>query len=233
MRIFYSNDISGNIGRLDDEESRHVVKVLRMGIGDQIQVVDGAGNYYTAEITNPSHKGCEFRIIEKQEEVKKGFRLSIAIAPTKNMDRLEWFVEKATEIGVDAIVPIECKNSERKVLKTERLVKKAVSAMKQSQKASLPIINELTEIAEVLKAQFNGEKYIAHCYDMPKDNLKDIYKVGGNVLILIGPEGDFTPEEVEEAAKNGFKPVNLSSNRLRTETAGIVACCAINLINGC
>lgn len=233
MQIFYSTDISSNMGQLDEEESRHAVKVLRLKAGDQIQVVDGIGNYYVVEITNPSHKSCEFKVIEKKEEPKKGFNLTIAIAPTKNLDRIEWFVEKVTEIGVDSILPIECKNSERKVLKTDRLVKKAVSAMKQSQKASLPVVNELTKVKDVLKAQFNGEKYIAHCYDMPKQDLKEIYQQGTNVLILIGPEGDFTQEEVEEAIANGFKPVNLSSSRLRTETAGIVACCAINLANGC
>lgn len=233
MHIFYSTDISGDTGQLDDEESRHAVKVLRMKEGDQLPVVDGLGNFYVAEITNPSHKRCEFKVIERREESKKGFSLAIAIAPTKNLDRLEWFVEKVTEIGIDEIIPIECKNSERKVLKTERLVKKAVSAMKQSQKASLPEISELTKVDDLLRSSFEGEKYIAHCYDKPKEDLKDVYKAGSNTLILIGPEGDFTQEEVEEAIKNGFKPVNLSSSRLRTETAGIVACCAINLANGC
>lgn len=233
MHIFYSTDISGDRGQLDAEESRHAVKVLRMKLGDQLQVVDGLGGFYTAEVTNPSPKACEFRVVEKSEETQRGFNLTIAIAPTKNLDRLEWFVEKATEIGVDAILSIECKNSERKVLKTERLVKKAVSAMKQSQKATLPQISELTRVGDVLKQPFNGEKYIAHCYDTPKYDLKDEYIADNNVLILIGPEGDFTEQEVGEAVENGFKPVNLSSSRLRTETAGIVACSAINLINGC
>lgn len=234
MNIFYSTSAEIEQGNLSKEESFHFAKVLRGQAGDKIQVVDGLGSLYICEITVANPKQTEFEIIEKKEAYNKRlFKLTIAIAPTKNLDRMEWFVEKATEIGVDTIAPIYCQNSERKVLKTERLIKKALSAMKQSQKAYLPEVEELIGFKSFIKQQFDGEKYIAHCYDNPKDDLSTIYQKGSNALVLIGPEGDFSEEEVREAIENGFKPVNLSSSRLRTETAGIIACSTINLINGC
>lgn len=234
MNIFYSTNINGDYGSLDKEESFHCVKVLRSQAGDKVQVVDGTGTLYTCELTAPSPKQTEFRVLERVEDFgKRPFSLSIAIAPTKNLDRMEWFVEKATEIGIEAVFPINCQNSERRVLKIERLLKKALSAMKQSQKAYLPQIGEFSDFKGFISREFKGDKYIAHCHESPKEDLSKIYHRGTDVLILIGPEGDFSKEEVEEAIKNGFKPVNLSSSRLRTETAGIIACSTINLLNGC
>jgi 16S rRNA (uracil1498-N3)-methyltransferase len=231
--IFYSTEISGNRGWLDHDESRHCVKVLRLEAGDEIQVVDGKGNLYRAEITDANSKKCGF-IIQKTERDfgKRNYELHIAIAPTKNMDRMEWFVEKTTEIGVERIIPILCKNSERRVLKNERLERKMISAIKQSKKALLPELMELQKLETFLAQDFNGEKFIAHCHELPKMDLSKVYQKGKDVLILIGPEGDFSEDELRMATGAGFKPVNLSGSRLRTETAGIVACSTINTING-
>ena len=250
MNIFYAPDIE-KTPFLPEEESQHAVKVLRMKSGDRIHVIDGAGGLFEAEITNLHQKHCEVKIIQKTLEYgKRNHFLHIAIAPTKNIERTEWFVEKAVEMGIDEITPIVCRFSERKILKPERLQKIILSAAKQSLKAYLPklngicgfeefirslsVIRSLSEVEarpDTLRLRSANDKYIAHCYEGKKTLLQNAYKQGDSALILIGPEGDFSKEEVELAVKNGFQPISLGNSRLRTETAGIAACHTINLLN--
>lgn len=232
MQLFYMPDISGNELHLDETESKHAVKVLRLGLGSRIQITDGKGGLYTAEISDPHPKKCRLEIIEyKPQHGKRNFNVHIAIAPTKNNDRLEWFLEKSTEIGIDEITLLLCENSERKTVKTERLEKVLISAMKQSLKAYLPKLNPLITFEEFIRGSKSSQKFIAHCQGGEKPNLKDEVEKENQVLILIGPEGDFTLEEVSRAHLHGFKEVSLGDSRLRTETAGIVACHIVNLTN--
>lgn len=232
MQLFYLPEINDQQVTLSPDESKHAVKVLRLSEGDQLRIVDGKGGFYHATISDPNPKKCTIRIEEVQHEFgKKNFRLHIAIAPTKNIDRLEWFLEKCTEIGIDEITPILCEHSERKIIKPERLEKILVAAMKQSVKAYLPKLNELTGFKDFIQQEYGANKYIAHCYEGEKRHLKNRVKQGEDVLILIGPEGDFSPTEVEIAQKNGFEEISLGDARLRTETAGVVACHIVNLAN--
>jgi 16S rRNA (uracil1498-N3)-methyltransferase len=232
MHLFYTPDLQGLNYTLDETESKHCIRVLRLSVNDNIQLIDGKGGFYIAKIIDPNPKKCKVEIIKSQQEFgKRNHYLHIAIAPTKNMDRLEWFVEKATEIGIDEITLLLCEHSERKVVKTDRLEKIAVAAMKQSLKAYKPIINELTAIKDLLKRNFDGMRFIAHCEDNQKNLLKTAYVKGKNTLILIGPEGDFSIEEIKLAKENQFTEISLGNSRLRTETAGIIACHAINLLN--
>lgn len=232
MQLFFISEIKGNTVTLDPDESKHAAKVLRLSQGDRVQIVDGKGGFYEAEIIDAHPKHCMLTILDKKNEFgKTTFQLHIAIAPTKNIDRFEWFLEKCTEIGIDEITPVLSEHSERKVIKPERLEKILVSAMKQSVKAYLPQLNELTSFKELASKSFDGRKLIAHCIDSRKKHLKDIIKPGENALILIGPEGDFSPAEVEFALQNGFEDISLGNARLRTETAGIVACHIVNLVN--
>lgn len=232
MQLFYIPEIAGNTVTLDADESKHAVKVLRLSSGDKIQIVDGKGGFYLAEILDAHPKSCSISILETQKEFeKRNFSLHLAIAPTKNIDRFEWCLEKCTEIGIDTITPLLSEHSERKVIKSERLEKILVSAMKQSVKAYLPKLNELTRFEELIKTDFQGEKYIAHCNDGEKQHLQKLVSGGKDVLILIGPEGDFSPEEVEQAKAAGFTEISLGNARLRTETAGVVACHIVNLAN--
>ena len=230
--MFYTPDIETSLF-LPEEESQHAVKVLRLQAGDRIELIDGKGGYYKAEIVFPHHKRCEVQILEKQTEFqKRPHHLHIAIAPTKNIERFEWFAEKATEIGIDEITPVTCRFSERKTIKHDRLEKILISAMKQSLKAWLPKLNEQYTFDEFLKRTDLGQRFIAHCYDeKTKKLLSSLYIPQQNATILIGPEGDFSPEEVEKALKAGFIPVSLGESRLRTETAGVVACCVVNCLN--
>lgn len=231
MYLFYAPDIAKEYV-LPEEESKHAVRVLRLQSGDEIDVVDGAGSYYKARITNPNPKRCEFSVYETIANFGvRPYRLHIAIAPTKNIERLEWFIEKCTEIGIDEITPILCRYSERKQVKAERLEKIVISAAKQSLKAGFPKLNPLCSVDELLKKPFVGQKFIAHCYDLEKTSLKMACRPAYETLILIGPEGDFSAEEVERAIQNDFIPVSLGSSRLRTETAGIVACHTVALAN--
>jgi len=231
MTIFYVPKlISGNI--LPEEESQHAVKVLRLQVNNEIALVDGIGGFFKARITNPHPKHCGFEIIESEKEFgKRNYKLHIAIAPTKNIERLEWFIEKATEIGIDEITPIICRFSERKIVKEERLEKIIVSASKQSVKAYFPKLNSLCTFDELLKKYSASQKFIAHCYDENKRSLQTEIQKSSDILILIGPEGDFSKEEVEKAISHGFLPVSLGESRLRTETAGLVACCTTAFIN--
>ncbi|MGC9352386.1 MAG: 16S rRNA (uracil(1498)-N(3))-methyltransferase [Mariniphaga sp.] len=232
MQLFYVQGITGNEIVLDEIESKHAIRVLRLNAGDKVQVVDGVGGFYTAEITEPHPKKCKLVIISAQKEFdKRLFRLHIAIAPTKNANRFEWFLEKATEIGIDEITPLLCAHSERKSINSNRMEKILVSAMKQSIKARLPKLNQLVPFSEFLERNEETQKFIAHCTDGEKPHLKSEIRTKENVTILIGPEGDFSPGEVEQALSNGFREISLGPSRLRTETAGIVACHIVNLVN--
>ncbi|MDR1743359.1 MAG: 16S rRNA (uracil(1498)-N(3))-methyltransferase [Dysgonamonadaceae bacterium] len=229
--LFFCPDIL-HVPQLPEQESQHCVKALRMKEGDRIEVTDGKGFFYRCAILQAHPKHCVLSIEKADEQVKPWpFSLQIAFAPTKNMDRNEWFVEKATEIGTDRFSPLLCRYSERKDLKTERLWKIAVSAMKQSQQAFLPTIDEITPFARFVALPFNGRKFIAHCHPSPKKTLAEIYRKGENALALIGPEGDFSEQEVQQAIDNGFEPVSLGETRLRTETACLAACHTIHVIN--
>ena len=219
MHVFYTPDIQTR-AELPEEEAQHCVRVLRLNIGDQITLTDGKGNFYRAEISAATNKRCMVNILETiyQEPLWNG-HLHIAMAPTKNMDRTEWFAEKATEIGFDELTFLNCRFSERKVIKTERISKILVSAIKQSLKARLPQLNEMTDFNKFITQPFKGQKFIAHCYE------------GEKPLVLIGPEGDFSEKEVQKAIENGFTPISLGKSRLRTETAALVACHTLNLQN--
>jgi 16S rRNA (uracil1498-N3)-methyltransferase len=228
MQLFYLENPENEI-ILSAEESKHVTKVLRKKEGNILNFTDGKGGFYKAEITVADSRKCRLQIVSsEQKEKQHNYYLHIAIAPTKNMDRYEWFLEKATEIGIDEITPIICSRSERKVLKTERCTRILLSAMKQSLKFHLPKLNDAISLNDFLKQDFEGGKYIAHCQDGEKQKLiKE--KTTEKTLILIGPEGDFSPNELEIALQNNYKAVSLGTSRLRTETAGIVAVHTINI----
>lgn len=231
MSLFYvPNLLSANV--LPEEESQHAVKVLRLQAGDYINIMDGIGGFFEAQITNPHPKHCEFKITKTISEFgKRNYKLHIAIAPTKNIERIEWFIEKATEIGIDEITPIICRNSERKVIKTERLEKIIISAAKQSIKAYFPKLNASCTFDELIKNNQSTQKFIAHCYEEDKKLLQNEITKTTDILILIGPEGDFSKDEILKALSNDFVPVSLGNSRLRTETAGIVACNTVAFIN--
>ena len=225
MQLFYAPEITTPLYTLPEEESGHCVRVLRLREGDELHITDGRGTLYRAEVEEAHPKHCTIRIVEEHHEwEKRPYRLTVAVAPTKNIDRIEWFVEKATESGIDRIVPILCDHSERKVIKEERLEKIAVSAMKQSLKAYKPEIAPLTPIRALLAEPFEGVKLIAHCEeDMERVFMGDVVTKGEDVMILIGPEGDFSRDEIEAARKAGFREVTLGQSRLRTETAALAA----------
>ncbi len=231
MHVFYTPDIKIT-GELPKEEAQHCTRVLRLSSGDEVMLTDGKGFFYRARIDNITNKSCSVEILEtiSQQPLWKG-HLHIAMAPTKNMDRTEWFVEKATEIGFDELTFLKCRYSERKVIKTERITKILISAIKQSLKARLPILNEMTDFNTFIEKPFNGQKFIAHCYNSEKKALKEILHKNEDALVLIGPEGDFSEEEVQKAVSKGFIPINLGPSRLRTETAALVACHILNLYN--
>ena len=230
MQLFFIENPESEIV-LSKEESKHATKVLRKKEGDILNFTDGKGGFYRAEITVADTKKCRLQIINSEQKPKQhNYNLHIAIAPTKNMDRFEWFLEKATEIGIDEITPIICDHSERKVLKTERCNRILLSAIKQSLKLHLPKLNEAIPLKDFLKQDFKGNKYIAHCEDGEKIELRTENKAE-KTTILIGPEGDFSTNEIEIALQNQFKAVSLGKSRLRTETAGLVAVHTININN--
>ena len=227
MHRFYCPDIADTL-TLGEEDSKHCVKVLRMAEGDTIEVVDGNGTLYTCRIAMAHPKRCAVEVVDSAKQLPHwGCRITLAIAPTKNLDRIEWLVEKCVEMGIDRIIPLRCHNSERTVLKTERLKKIMVSAMKQSLKATLPQLDEMTPIEQVIGQAGSGIRCIAYCDALlPREerlSLATAYKPGQDVTVLIGPEGDFSPEEVAMAREAGFVPVTLGESRLRTETAGLMA----------
>jgi 16S rRNA (uracil1498-N3)-methyltransferase len=231
MQLFYISAVEGNSCLLSEEESWHCTRVLRLGEGAALDLTDGMGNFYKGRLTKTNQKACEVEITNVQVVTEKSWHLHIAIAPTKNTDRFEWFLEKATEIGIDEITPMICEHSERDVIKLTRLRKVLVSAMKQSLKAWLPALNEPTRFNDLMRKDFKGQKFIGYCETGMESELHDMYLKGSDVLILIGPEGDFSKIEVEQAMKSGFIPVSLGTSRLRTETAGIVACHTVGLMN--
>jgi len=204
--------------------------VLRHKKDDRITVADGNGSFFECSITDPHPKHCRVEIISKQTFEKRAFTLHIAIAPTKNIERTEWFIEKATEIGIEKITLLKCKHSERRKVRTDRLEKILLSAVKQSLKAFKPVLNDMTEFKTFIDKNSAGG-FIAHCNTSPLPHFKSLYSKGNDAVILIGPEGDFSQDEVDYALKKGFKEVSLGNSRLRTETAGIVACTIFNLIN--
>lgn len=222
MRLFYDPDISydDTIFTLNEEESKHISRVLRMKVGDSIGILNGKGERFTGEIIN-SGKRCEIRIAEREKSAEDNCHIHIAIAPTKNNDRIEWFVEKATEIGINEISLITSENSERSRIKPERLYKKAISAMKQSGRWDLPTINDLCSFKEFIGKHPAG--LLAHCYDEQKAEISEVFRPA-DCPILIGPEGDFSLEEVKLALNSGYNSVSLGKNRLRTETAALFAC---------
>ena len=232
MNIFFISDqFTGSIV-LNKEESRHCIKVLRLKKGDPILVMNGKGSIYKAVIDNPDSNACHVTILnEESRQSNRSYHLTIAIAPTKNMDRFEWFLEKSTEIGIDRIVPIICQHSERKDLKTERLEKILISAIKQSGQLFLPELTQPILYKDFIRQSFNADKFIAHCDAGEKSGFKNSLIAGRNVVILIGPEGDFDSAEIKLAMEQNFVPVSLGESRLRTETAGIVACHTVCLVN--
>ena len=233
MELFFSRDIEGGICRLDHDESGHCIKVLRHRCGDEISVIDGCGTLYRCRITSDSHKGVEAMVLEQTENWgSHPYRLHLAVCPTKNNDRYEWFAEKACEIGLDELSPVIGEHSERRVLKTARVEKILVSAAKQSLKASVPTVNEPVSVKEFIKASTgDGLKLIAYCFEdenIPRRSIKEVLDGfdGTDVIVMIGPEGDFSQEEAALALEAGFIPVHLGASRLRTETAAVTAASA-------
>lgn len=230
MQLFYTPDILSD-PELPAEEAGHCIRVLRLGEGDEILLTDGKGWFYKAAIRRAHPKHCEVEIIDRWQPVPPwNFRLHIAVAPTKNMDRMEWFVEKAAEIGIDEITCLNCRFSERREIKPARLEKILTSAMKQSQKAVLPRLNGMTDFRSFVRTPFEGRKFIAYCEEEAKPLLQETYRPGENALVLIGPEGDFSREEIEWARQEGFEAVSLGNSRLRTETAALAACHTLQVV---
>ncbi len=233
MQLFYNPNISESTTQFSftKEESKHIVKVLRKNMGDTLHITNGNGLLFTAEITIPDIKKCTVNIISKVLQPKRNYSLHLAVAPTKMNDRYEWFLEKATEIGIDNITPVICDHSERKIIKAERFEKILQSAMKQSLNCYLPKLNESVSFKNFINQDFTGDLFIAHCEETDKTSLKQLLQPKRHITILIGPEGDFSVKEIEQALQNKFKPVTLGDTRLRTETAAIVACHSVAFIN--
>ena len=232
MNLFFSNSIEGSLISLDPDESRHCIKVLRLGRDDIIYVTDGKGKLYEACISELAGGIVTAKVLEVREtEPEKGFRLHLAIAPTKNSDRFEWFLEKAVEIGIHEISPMFCARSERDRINPGRLHKILISAVKQSLKTRLPVLNQGVSFNELIGKSSSGVKLIAICTATTDKEIQNIYTKGEDVLVLIGPEGDFSESELQLAISKGFEPVSLGESRLRTETAGIYVTAVINLIN--
>lgn len=232
MHVFYTPDISNEFYSLNEEESKHCSKVLRLTTGDVVHLIDGIGGLYEAKIIGLDKKHVNLQVISAKHEFgKRNHQLHVAIAPTKNIDRLEWFLEKATEIGIDEITPIICDRSERKIVKEERLEKVVTAAVKQSLTAYHPKVNAAVDFSDFIKSAVANQKYIAHCLPDGKPYLSQVLEKHQSYLILIGPEGDFSPSEIDMALQNGYKAVTLGSTRLRTETAALAACFEVNYIN--
>ncbi|MBO3097954.1 16S rRNA (uracil(1498)-N(3))-methyltransferase [Gelidibacter pelagius] len=233
MQLFYNPNIDETTTQIDfsKDESRHIVKVLRKNSGDQLQITNGKGWLFVAEITLSDIKNCVASILSRSFEPARNYKVHLAVAPTKMNDRYEWFLEKATEIGVDTITPIICDHSERKVIKTDRFEKILQAAMKQSLHYYLPELQESISFNDFINLPFDGQKFIAHCEESERVSFKNALQLHTNVLILIGPEGDFSPNEIKTAMASGFKPISLGNTRLRTETAAIIACHSVAFTN--
>ncbi len=231
MELFFTSNIDPLASfTLPEEESKHLIKVLRYGAGDKIALTDGSGKFYTAEIENTDPRHCLVKVTGVNDKyVDRKYNLHIAIAPPKNNERFEWFLEKTTEIGIDEITPLNCRRSERKELKLDRMNKILISALKQSWNGKLPLLHPMTDFKKHIENPGNGSRFIC---TMDADNfLAEVYVPGNDALILIGPEGDFHEEEIELAKKSGFIPVSLGKSRLRTETAGLMACAILTTMN--
>ncbi|MAB47903.1 MAG: 16S rRNA (uracil(1498)-N(3))-methyltransferase [Flavobacteriaceae bacterium] len=233
MQLFYNPNISegDTTFSFDKDESRHIIKVLRKKVGDQLHITNGSGWLFSAELALADAKHCSVNILSQNLQPKRPFNLHLAVAPTKMNDRYEWFLEKATEIGIEEITPIICDNSERKVVKLERFEKILQSAMKQSLQCYLPKLNAPIAFKDFVDTSFSATKFIAHCEETDKKSLKSQLKNNDNTLILIGPEGDFSVKEIEMALAADFIPVTLGNTRLRTETAAITACHSVAFVN--
>ncbi len=233
MQLFFDPDINENTQEfvLNPEESRHLLKVLRKKKGDQFHLTNGKGWLFVAALENDDPKKTKAVVVSSEKQHKKMHSLHMAVAPTKSNDRFEWFLEKATEIGIDEITPIVCKHSERKTLKMGRLQKVIQGAMKQSLRSYLPVLHPPISIEEFLDAEHPGLRFIAHCHEEEKMELKRRIAPDKRITIMVGPEGDFTEEEVDLAYEKGFLPVSLGESRLRTETAAVYACTAVAVFN--
>lgn len=231
--ILYVPDVSDEELTLPEEEGRHAIKVLRSSEGDELRLVDGRGGIYRARVQRIDKKRCVVRIEDELQGFgERPYRLTLAVAPTKNDQRFEWFLEKATEMGIDRIVPLIAARSEKKRTKPERFRKILIAAMKQSNKAYLPELEDPVAFEEFLERIEGEGAFIAHCYQEPqRSSLKDAYRQGEDATVLIGPEGDFTPQEVDMAVKKGVRPISLGKAVLRTETAAVAACHTIALMN--
>jgi 16S rRNA (uracil1498-N3)-methyltransferase len=226
MHLFYCSDINGEVYTFSEEESKHCIRVLRLKAGDEVHLTDGKGQLFSCRLVGDHPKRCTAEIISVARSEKRGATsLHVAIAPTKNIERFEWFLEKATEIGIDEITPLVCARSERKTVNHDRMERILVSALKQSLKSWLPILNETTGFEDFIKRSHSGNKFIAFCDQERAPHLRAVFTPGIMHTVLIGPEGDFSQEEVNFAISRGFKPVSLGDSRLRTETAGVVTCC--------
>jgi 16S rRNA (uracil1498-N3)-methyltransferase len=233
MQLFYNKDILPGIATFtfDKDESRHIVKVLRKSEGNKVYLTNGEGYLFKSEIVFANEKKCEVKIISEQFHAPMPYRLRLAVAPTKMNDRYEWFLEKATEIGISEITPIICEHSERTHFKIDRFEKILQSAMKQSVQYYMPKLNEPVTYDKFIKEKFNGQLFIAHCEETEKRLLKNVLEPKTNVTILIGPEGDFSTKEIELALQHNYIPVSLGNTRLRTETAAIVAAHSVAFVN--
>ena len=235
MQLFYNPTITKDSKEIkfDKEESRHIFKVLRKQEGSVLNLTNGKGFFFKVRLIQSNLKNCMATVLEVKKQEPLPYSLHLVVAPTKLNDRYEWFLEKATEIGVTEITPIICEHSERKIIKIERFDKKIQSAMKQSLNAFLPKINKAIPFGDFLKLQEGNlnQKLIAHCEESNKKSLKSVLKPNDNTILLIGPEGDFSTNEINESIKAGFIPVTLGTSRLRTETAAIVACHSVAFIN--
>ena len=231
MQLFYCPEIVSNTGILTDEEANHCTRVLRKKTGDLIDITDGKGNFYQAKLTQVSSHECKFEIITTEHHEPPPYYIHIAIAPTKNTDRIEWFVEKAIEIGVSEISFINSAHSERSRLNLDRIQKKSIAAMKQSLRPILPKINDIQPAATFAKNSIEGQKYVAHLDEASTPFLSDIAEKTKPYVVIIGPEGGFSDEEISLFSKQGFVSVRLGNYRLRTETAGVMTCAILNTIN--
>lgn len=231
MQLFYCPGIVQGDDSLNREESFHCAKVLRKKMDDVIDITDGLGKFYSAKLVDLNHKKCSFKIISSELAKKPDNYIHIAIAPTKSSDRIEWFVEKAVEIGIDKISFVQSHYSERKSINLERIQKKAISAMKQSIRAYLPEIDSVKKLDTILKQATENQKFIAHLENDTTENLQTLAHSGQSYMTLIGPEGGFSDEELKAAKQHDFKVVKIGNYRLRTETAGVVACSILNQLN--
>jgi len=233
MQIFYAPDIAGDTYTLDEKESKHIIRVLRMIKGADVRLIDGQGNLYEGIISDPDQKRCTIKVTGRINDFeRRNYRLHIAISPLKNPERFEWFVEKSVEIGIDEITPLICRNTEKPGIKYDRVNNLIISAMKQSLKATRTVLNDTCNFKDFIKMDLKGIMMIAHCDNsIERTKISDVYSKNENAVILIGPEGDFSKEEIDSAIKSNFSPVHLGPSRLRTETAGVAACHSIYFLN--